>query len=304
VVNAETLRPTASREAFYEDDDLEATREALGGVLRDYLVGLSARDPVKLQRLIALHDLSLKGLALHDDEFYRLFIDWFRFETSMGTMTLGEYRRDHEVVRFVPDLDRFRQIARVASAQGLCVINAGYTHDAELLARMPFVVPEAEVEAVDPASLAQTLEDLTVEERDDIHALISLADRELQPFKCAAEAKKFLPEELPTLYSTARDAEFHRSRERSMEVADPLWGAVLGSLAGEGSVGPYAQLTFNYRNPLVRRIAKIADRTVQKRSVEMLYIQALLLGHHPLSAREMSLLNEGLIGLIEWSVSR
>jgi len=27
-----------------------------------------------------------------------------------------------------------------------------------------------------------------------------------------------------------------------------------------------------------------------------------LLGHHPLSSREMALLNEGLIGLIEWGI--
>ena len=35
----------------------------------------------------------------------------------------------------------------------------------------------------------------------------------------------------------------------------------------------------------------------------MLYVQALLLGHHPLSSREMKLLNDGLLGLIEWGVS-
>ena len=34
-----------------------------------------------------------------------------------------------------------------------------------------------------------------------------------------------------------------------------------------------------------------------------LYIQALLLGHHPLGSREMALLNEGLIDLIERGVS-
>ncbi len=258
IVNADALRPTASREAFYEDDDLEATREALGNVLRDYLVGLAARDPAKLQKLIALHDLSIKGLALHDDDFYRLFIDWLRFETSMGTMTLGEYREQFGTVLYVPDLDRFRQVARVASAQGICLINAAYTHDADLLARLPFVVEGAESEAVDPASLTQTLEDLSIEDRDEIFPLIALADRVLQPFKCSAEAKRFLPEELPTLYSTAKDAEFRRSLERSKEVADPLWSSVLESMLGDDEVSaPYAQLTFNGRNPLVRKIARI-----------------------------------------------
>jgi molecular chaperone HtpG len=36
----------------------------------------------------------------------------------------------------------------------------------------------------------------------------------------------------------------------------------------------------------------------QKLSVELLYVQALLLGHRPLNAQEMALLNQGLLGLI------
>ena len=35
----------------------------------------------------------------------------------------------------------------------------------------------------------------------------------------------------------------------------------------------------------------------------MLYVQALLLGHHPLSSKEMALLNEGLTDLIGRGVS-
>ena len=35
----------------------------------------------------------------------------------------------------------------------------------------------------------------------------------------------------------------------------------------------------------------------------MLYVQALLLGHQPLNAKEMALLNEGLLALIEFGVA-
>ena len=34
----------------------------------------------------------------------------------------------------------------------------------------------------------------------------------------------------------------------------------------------------------------------------MLYVQALLLGHHPLNAKEMAILNDGLLALIEWGI--
>ena len=125
----------ASRESFYEDDSLARTREALGRCLRDYLVNLARRDPRRLQQFIGLHALSIKALAAKDDAFYELFIDWLPFETTLGDMTLGEYRKNHEVVRWLPNHDQFRQIARVAGAQGLCVINGGYVYDADLLAK-------------------------------------------------------------------------------------------------------------------------------------------------------------------------
>jgi molecular chaperone HtpG len=82
-------------------------------------------------------------------------------------------------------------------------------------------------------------------------------------------------------------------------VADPLWSGVLDSVTRKPAAGTYAQLCFNYRNPLVRRLVRVKDRAVLQRSIQMLYVQALLLGHHPLSAREMALLNEGLLHLIE-----
>jgi molecular chaperone HtpG len=302
VVNANDLRPMASREAFYEDDALAATRAALGDCLRDYLVTLARRDPQRLQRLVALHYLSIKALAVQDDEFYRLFIDHLPFETSLGHMTLAEYRKTNPVLRYVPDVDRFRQIARVAAAQGLCLLNGGYTYDTELLEKFPRTFPGGQVEAVDPAGLAQTFAELDLKERDEVFHFVQVADRVLQPFKCSAEVKKFLPKELPTLYSTTRDADFLRSVERSREVADSLWSSVLGNLAERPGSGLYAQLCFNYDNPLVRKVVRVKDRALLQRSIQMLYVQALLLGHHPLSAREMALLNEGLIGLIEWGV--
>jgi molecular chaperone HtpG len=302
VVNANDLRPTASREAFYEDETLAATRESLGQCLRDYLVGLARRDPDRLQRLIALHHLSIKALAVQDDDFYRLFIDWLPFETSLGEMTLGEYRKQHEVLRYVPDLNQFRQIARVAAAQGLCVINGAYVYNAELLGKFTEVFPDAQAEVVDPASLTQSFAELTLEEQEEVFNLVKVADLVLQPFKCAADVKKFRPTELPTLYSTSADANFLRSVEQSKEVSDAHWSSVLDNLAGRAGSGAYSQLCFNYHNPLVRRIAPLKNRALLQRSVQMLYIQALLLGHHPLSAKEMKLLNDGLIGLIESGV--
>jgi molecular chaperone HtpG len=302
VVNANNLRPTASRESFYEDEALAETREQLGQCLRDYLVHLARREPERLQQLIALHYLTIKALALQDDEFYRIFIDWLPFETSMGPLTLGECRKQHGVIRYVEKVDHFRQIAGVAAAQSMCILNGGYTYDSELLEKFGSIFPEEQVELVDPAGLTQTFDELTLAEQEQMFGLLRTADVVLQPFRCAADCKKFRPPELPAMYTTTRDANFLRAVEQSKEVADPLWGGVLDNLAGK-TPNHYAQLCFNGHNPLVRKLAQVKNGPLLQRAVQMLYIQALLMGHHPLSAREMKLLNTGLIGLIELGVN-
>ena len=112
---------------------LAAARDALGGCLRAYLVGLAEKQPDRLERFLGLHHRAIRALAVEDDEFYRLIIDWLPFETSLGTMAFGEYRTAHDRIRYVADVDSFRQVARVAAAQNLAVINAGHTFDVELL---------------------------------------------------------------------------------------------------------------------------------------------------------------------------
>jgi molecular chaperone HtpG len=303
MVNANDLRPTASRESFYEDAKLDAARDSLGLAIRNYLVDMARRDPERLQSLISLHQLAIKALAVQDDEFYRMFIDMIPFETTVGYKTFGEFRENSEVIRYVPHVDQFRQIKGVAAAQNMPIINAGYVYEADLLAKAADIFPDLPIEQVDPASLTQALEDLTLKEQESTHDFVTVAEKALKPFKCGAEIKKFLPEELPALYSTNRDGQFFRSLEQSKEIADPLWSGVLNNLGKRDRAGStFAQLCFNFRNPLVRRLTAIQDRQLLQRSVQLLYVQSLLMGHHPLNQKEMAILNEGLLAMIEWGV--
>lgn len=305
VVNANDLRPTASRESFYEDSKLQSARDALGERLRAWLVDLASNRPDKLAQFVGLHHPALRALALEDDEFYKLIIHYLPFETSKGPMTLGDYREQHSTIRYVPDHDQFRQIARVASAQDLCILDGGYTHHTELITRYAELFPEVTVEPVDPASLAQNFEELSLAEQEQVHAFLRAADVALRPFHCASDVKKFRPAELPALYSTSDEGRFLRSLEQSQEIADPLWAGVLDGVARRerASSSMRAQLIFNHNNHLVRRLTGVRERGLLERAIQMLYVQALLLGHHPLNAREMQLLNEGLLSLIEWGLS-
>ncbi len=299
VVNANSLRPTAAREGFFEDETLDMARGELGGCIRRYLVQLAKDDRRRLDRIIDLHHIPIKGLAVEDDEFFQMFINWLPFETSMGTMTLEEYYKLSDVVRFVPTRDQFRQVSSVASAQNICLINGGYIYDTELLNKLPNVFSGTRVEEVDVSELAQDFEDLTLDQREECFSLVQLGNVVLQKFKCSAEIRKFHPETLPTLYTVNEAANFLRSIDQSREQADELWGGVLDSIAESASAGANAQLCLNYNNPLIRRLATLDDRELVKQSLEMLYVQALLLGHYPLRGGEMQLLGSGLLNMID-----
>ncbi len=308
VVNVTDLRPTAAREAFYEDENLAATREALGNALRRYLVQLARQDRGRLDRIIALHYLPIKALAAEDDDFYRMFIDWLPFESSLGDVTLADLKADgtgrgEQVLHYVTTRDQFRQIAGVAAAQSICIINTGYTYDTALIEKLPHVFPDRRIERVDVSEMAQSFENLSLDERDRVHDFLRLADLVLQPYRCAADIKKFRPEDLPTLYTANDSATFIRSVEQAKDVSDDLWSGVLDRIAEEPAADAFSQLCLNYRNPLIQKLAGLSNRELVQRSIEMLYVQALLLGHYPLKSQEMKLLSEGLLGLIELGVN-
>lgn len=304
VVNSNKLRPSAARESFYDDNALQATREELGMCLKKHLIELAKTNRDRLNQIIACHYLSIKALAVEDDEFLRLFIDWLPFETSLGQMTMGEYRRmEKNHIRYVPSRDQFRQIAGVAAAQKICIINAGYTYDQELIEKLPEAIAACRIENVAPSDLTRNFDELSQQEQQSTFDFLQQADMVLKPFQCIADLRKFEPKELPTLYTANDAASLMRSIEQSKQIADELWNGILDGVASEPAAGAFAQLCLNYNNKLIKRLTRIQSKALIRRAVEMLYVQALLLGHYPLRAQEMSTLNEGLLGLIELGLS-
>lgn len=301
VVNATKLRPTASRESFYEDRKLVQAREQLGDCVKSYLVQLARSERSKLDLIISRHHLAIKALALEDEEFFRLFIDWLPFDTNHGRTTLGEYFQHETEIRHVPSVDQFRQISTVATSQSQTIFNTGYVYDEDLFEKLTEVFPDRKITEVDVSEFAESFEDLTDAEQDEVFELTRIADRVLQPFRCGALVKKFRPVQLPTLFTSNDSANFLRSVDQSKEVADPLWGSVLDGVSESALEDAYSQLCLNYNNPLIRRLAALdkSDSGLVRRSIEMLYVQSLMLAHFPLKKKEMSLMTTGMLDLIE-----
>lgn len=305
MVNVTDLRPTASREQLYDDERFQLTREELGRCIRDWLVHLASDDPDRLRRIVNVHFLGLKALAVHDDEFLALFADWLPVETSVGRMTIGELRARTSAIRFSRSDAEFHQLAQVASAQGLPIVNGGLVYDAELVERLPEVFPEVTVHAIDATDLIDGFTVLEIDDQASVTPFLRIADAVLQPLGCEPEIRRFEPVALPALLSTPASTMFRREIERTRGATTDLWASIVGDLMTQPQLqSESAQLCFNHANPLIRRLIASTDREVIANGVGVLYVQALLLGRHPVSERELALMSSSIGRLLEWATDR
>ncbi|MFI5529387.1 HSP90 family protein [Kitasatospora sp. NPDC051853] len=296
VVDADSLRPTASREGLYADETLAAVRDALGARIRDWLTGLSASDPALLHRFIGAHHLAVKSLARHDDELLRMLLPWLPFETTDGNVTLDEFARAHPVVLVARTVEEFRQVAPIAAAAGLGVVNGGYTYDRDLVHRLPEIRPGSSVADLDPGTVTAHLDAVSPDAELAAAAFLAVAREVVGRFDCDVVLRTFHPASAPALLLDNREARHERNRAQLADEADGLWADILGSLRSEV---PRAQLVLNHLNPLVRRAAGIGHRELAVTAVEALYGQALLLTRRPLKSSESALLNRSFISLLD-----
>lgn len=296
VVDAGELRPTASREALYDDELLESTRAALGERVREWLVRLAETDPARLRAFLGLHQLGVKAMALHDPDMLRLVEEWLEYETSAGPMTLREFRRRHPDGRFTTSVDEFRRLSAVSGAQGIGLVNGGYVYDAEIIDLLG-------LRRLDAAELTTHFGTVEPAVELGLRGFLAAARRALEGLGCEVVLRDFDPASLPALYLTSRAAEHHAQYEQARDAADELWADVLGALSDAvGTDRP--QLVLNHRNPLTRRITALAEDGLIEVAVQGLYGQALLLGHHPLRAADTAVLNRSFLGLLDWAVHK
>ncbi|MFJ6797463.1 HSP90 family protein [Streptomyces sp. NPDC091268] len=298
VLDTDTLRPTASRENLYDDETLAAVREALGTRVRAWLAELAASEPERLAAFLSVHHLGVKSLARHDAELLGLMLPWLPFETSDGTMSLEEFAAAHSEIHFTRTVEEFRQIAPIAAAHGLGVINAGYTYDADLLTLLATVRPELKVSELDAGAVTERLDPVPAAAELALASFLATARTRLEAQSCDVALRAFQPVSVPALYLDDRQARQERDRTAALDSADSLWAGILGSLRGSA---PRARLVLNHNNPLIRRIAALPDAALTATAVESLYGQALLMSQRPLRPADSTLLNRAFLGLLEWA---
>ncbi|MFE1434107.1 HSP90 family protein [Streptomyces griseoaurantiacus] len=298
VLDTDSLRPTASRESLYEDDTLAGVREALGERIRFWLTGLAAQDPERLAAFLSVHHLGVKSLARHDTEMLRTMLPWLPFETTDGRLSLEEFAQRHPVVHFTRTVEEYRQVAPIASAQGIGVVNGGYTYDSDLVEALPSVRPGTAVAELDSDTVTAHLDAVDPAEELALSGFLTAARAALDPLDCDVALRAFHPLSVPALHLDDRTARHEQARAEAEEQADDLWAGILGSLRGSA---PRARLVLNHLNPLVRRIATLGEAELIGTAVESLYGQALLRAQRPLRPADSALLNRAFLGLLEWA---
>lgn len=298
VANTTKLQPTASRESLVESPLLDVTREEIGACILAYLRRLADSDKDKLAMLIQTHHLALKSLALEDDDVLRFIAPWFQFETSLGRMNFEEIRRQDDP-QYCTSVDRYRQLAPVASAENRCLINAGYVFDADLMAALAAEFPDVGLEAVNAMSFTDQLGELPADEAHRFERLVDVAAEALRPHQCRVEARVFQPATLPVLYVQNDAAHSKRAMEQSKEVADEFFSSLLSDISSRIAQDAYHVCYLNASNPLIQRLTKVKDDRRLRTVTEVLYLQSLLLGQYPITSKETRLLSDGLLQLIE-----
>ncbi|PKW17873.1 HSP90 family protein [Saccharopolyspora spinosa] len=308
IINTDGLRPTASREQLVADEALEYTREELGKALRRWIVRQATTRPARFQRFVAVHQLGLKSMAVHDDGLAAAVLPWLTVETSAGRRTVRDYLEQSRHVRYVETVDEFRQIAAVVSADQP-VINGGYTYESDLLRRLPHLITDVTVEQIHASSILDELGPPPLDDRDRTSALERRAAAVLAGLGCDALVRSFRPDNVTALYVADSAAIRRIERTEVRDSAPSVWADVLGGvdeiMTGKAALAPRsttAQLCLNWLNPLIRQLSKVDDQLVFDRSIRLVYIQSLLAGHRPLSRSDRTVMTTAMSDLIQLSV--
>lgn len=300
IINAHDLRPTASRESFYEDELLAQTREDLGNCILSYLKELAVARDHRFYQFLNVHDLIIKSMAIEQDDLFRLFIDYLDFSTTRGRKTGYELRTCGEPLMYADTMDKYKQLSQIFFAKGKLLINACYVYSLDLLYRMEDMF-ETEVLPAELDDVAQLMGDLTLQEEDQTFDFIRKAKQIMKNHNCGVEVKKFSPPNQPVFYYLDDETKLHRQIAQAKEHGDAMFHNMLDSFLNDTVKTQEAMLIFNYDNPIFKKLLFLKNREQFENVLEILYVQALLIGGFPLCNDELTLMNSRLLRLLEQS---
>lgn len=285
VLDTENLKPTASREALSEDDLLAEVRDRLGEQIRDWLLSLQVTSPIEFEQFVGLHRTGLKSMALTDEPTRRLVASAVPVVTTLGEKTLDSIIEEYGSIRFTRTVTDFEAIAAVAAARNLCVVNAGYAFDGELIELLKLDYPQVKISEMDTATLLDSLEEPTSAQKAQLHGVISACEDAIEGQKVDVVLRRFEPSDLACLFLHEHAAAAQRISEDAAVEDDPLAG-IVGMINARGAQRPPRhQLVLNADNPMVHQLAGAQPSEVLTAAYRGLYVQALITARQDLDSQ-------------------
>lgn len=291
------LQPVASREAFYKNERLTSVASELGVALKK---GIETLPEEALMKLLATHYLGFKALASEDAPFLKLIYPYLPVRTLNGEEKLGDIIAKNDVIYYTYSVDDFRQIKDIARSSGMTLINGGYSYDSPILAQLSYFVEGTEFVLIQPEEMTDKLRPMTADEKQAYQPILTEMNSMMAEFDTDVLIKHFEPKDLPIIFIHSTATQELRELERAVEETTSVFSDILESIQKEQEPAPLAHLYLNLDNELIKRLFT-SEKTVKELSVivNVLYIQALLLGHYPLKRKEMVLMNQNMLRILE-----
>lgn len=299
-LNTSSLRPTASRESFYENEELQLARQELSDAVKQHFQELAKDKPQVLQDIVSIHFHAIKAMAIWDDEIFRLFIDYLPFVTSEGDMT-GSALKHVGTAFYLHDISRFHQLKPIFIAQNQLLICSGYTYDFQLIPKFAamFDLPIMPLHGED---IEDVLKTISSDENQKAFHILQIFDKYLTKFDCRTDIRCFHPIDLPALYYISDDVRFLRQVKNARENSKGVFSDALASLLSGTEEKPLSMLYLNYHNPLIQKLFYVKEEKALKSVAIILYIQALSTGGHALHHEELKALNKELMYLLDFHI--
>ncbi|NDV59810.1 HSP90 family protein [Bacteroides sp. 519] len=290
ILNVENLSSTASRESLVNNEELREASKEIGTALKNHLKGLLHSNIDLFNKILDIHYLYIKAIAAEDNELFSLFMDTLPFETNKGTRNFKSIRNNETHIYYTPLLDDFKQIRRIASSQGMLVINAAYTFDEALLKKATRQF-DIKIEKISPSFILNSFKEVSYTQHPEYRSFEERCNVLLKPMGVICKLKYFTPADTPVIFVASE-----KIAQDTSNANNPL-NAVLGAFK------PKVQKTtptlcMNANNELILKLTEINDVVVFESIVNILYIQSLLLGKYPVNDDGMNLFNESLYRLI------
>ncbi|EAC6107570.1 HSP90 family protein [Listeria monocytogenes] len=297
VIWTDELQPVASREAFYKNERLTSVASELGVALKK---GIETLPEEALMKLLATHYLGFKALASEDAPFLKLIYPYLPVRTLNGEEKLGDIIAKNDVIYYTYSVDDFRQIKDIARSSGMTLINGGYSYDSPILAQLSYFVEGTEFILIEPEEMTDKLRPMTGDEEQAYQPILTEMNSMMAEFDTDVLIKHFEPKDLPIIFIHSTATQELRELERAVEETNSVFSDILESIQKEQEPAPLAHLYLNLDNELIKRLFT-SGKTVKELSVivNVLYIQALLLGHYPLKRKEMVLMNQNMLRILE-----